>query len=386
MRPIVDVAEWLSSGAARVVAASKAAADRQYTRSIHLVIKNSTSSHRFALFGGYRLRHHLSRVYFGEGHQHRLRLGWHRGDFEGASARVVRQYGLAVFTGDAIPTALAPHALRVPLMIEFEKPMRDVLEGSGAEWTRSAKADIARVKRAGFRCTVDRGTDWIPTFRREFSVPSMTHRHGVEAIMATARDLRQTAEAEGTEFLRIWLNEAWVGGILNSQSPEGYRLRYLGWRHGDARLLQQGVVAALYWFSLLRASELGHTRCLLGGAWPYLEDGLVFYKGKWGARLDASSTRFPDIHVLLDPAHEACRTFLNRQSLVTRGAGGDFVVFSARTPVEMRMPPSILASVSRWYRWRRPEEPPRPVEHPDVPAHLRSWLISERVSSTDGSS
>ncbi len=355
----------------------KAAADSQYTGSLHLIVRDSARPDGFALFGGHRLRHRFSHLYFGDGAGHRLGLGWHRRDAEAASVRLVRQYGLVVFTGASLPPALAPETLRLPLMVDFEKPMPHPIEGAGAGWTRSARADISRVKRAGFRCTVDHGIDWIPAFRREFAGPSMARRHGAEAITATARRFREIAGAGGAEFLRVWLDDAWVGGIFNSSSPDGYRLHYLGWRRGDVALLRQHVVGAMYWFSFCRAAELGHTRCLLGGVWPSLEDGVFQYKGKWGGRLDWTARRHPDIHLLIDPAHDTCRRFLHRHSLVARNTSGEFVVFSARTPAEAGVPPSVLASLSHWYRWRRPADGPRPVEDADVPARLRPQLVAE---------
>ena len=360
-----------------VLAALKAAADHQYAASFHLIVRDPTRTNGFALFGGHRLRHHLSRIYFGGGTKHGLKLGWHRGDIEAAAERLVRQYGLALFTGDSIPGALADRALRLPFMVELEKAMPPTLEGPGAGWTRSALTDIARVKRAGFRCTVDSAEAFIGEFCRDFTSPSMKQRHGAEFIPPSTRVIRNIATSEGAELLRVWLDGIWVGGILNSLESDGYRLRYLGWRHGDPGLLKQHIVPALYWFSLRRAFELGHVRCLMGGTWPSLDDGLIFFKGKWGARLDATSQRYPDLHVLLNPAHETCRRFLTRHSLVTRGAGGDLVVLSTRARSEMRVPPSILASVSRWYRWRWPEDVSLQVDHPDVPACLRPWLVQE---------
>jgi hypothetical protein len=331
------------------------------------------------LFGGFNHRHHLSRVYLGD-FAHRCRFGWHRGHLDTTAAQRVQQYGLAVFTDDAIPPALVSQALRLPLMIDLEKRLDSPLDEAKAGWTTSARTDIARVKRAGFQCTVDGGRDWIPTFIREFSTPSLALRHEAEAFHPTTRFLRSIVDDEGGEFIRIWLDGVCVAAILNSHARDAYRLRSLGWRQGDPELLKRGVVAAMYWFSMRRAVELGYQRCRLGGAWPYLEDGLVFYKGKWGARFEAGARTWPDVYLLLDPGHETCRQFLDTHSLVARGTDNDLIVFSARRPAEAGAPRSVLASVSRWYRWRRPEDAESPVDHPDVPRHLQPWLVAERLA------
>lgn len=371
----------LRSGFARIRANAKSTMDQQYARFFHLVIRAPSGTEGFAIFGGHGIRHHFSRVYLGERERHRVRLGFHRAAVTPACRKILRDYGLVVFCGTATPPDLASEVLHVPLMVDMAMPVPATLDGPLARWSRSAQADIAKLRRARFQFDLQRGESWVGEFLAGFYKPSMASRHRLEAYAASESDLRQHARAEGAEFLRIVRDGVWVGGIVNQSTPEGYRLLRLGWREGDPQLLKEGVVAAMYWFSFQRAIELGHRRILPGAAWPYLEDGLIAYKGKWGARLDPTQDRFVNLHLLVDPAHATCRRFLAAHSIVARGSNGDLIVFSGRRPGEVTVPPTVLAGVARWYRWAERRGVSDAIAREEVPERLRSWLVEEPLPS-----
>ena len=159
------------------------------------------------------------------------------------------------------------------------------------------------------------------------------------------------------EQVRLWLAGQWVGTMLAQPVDGTYYLHTIGWLHGDDQWLRRGVVTGLYWFSILRARELGLQRITFGAVAPYLEDGLLQFKGKWGGVIESGCQKFGDMHLLLDPTHATCRRFLERTSLVAWGADGRFVVFSARRPGSVRIPATIASGLARWYRWRQPDDP-----------------------------
>jgi hypothetical protein len=374
-----DPAGCLRSGFARFCANVKSTMDQQYARFFHLVVRAPSGEEGFAIFGGHRIHHHFSRVYLGERERHDVRLGCHRSVVTPTCRRLLRDYGLVVFCGTATPPELASEVLHIPLMVDLVMPVPVALDGPLAHWSRSAEADIAKLRRARFRCELQSGDSWVSEFRRRFYKPSMASRHRLEACVGSESDLRQHARAEGAEFLRIVRDALWVGGIVNQSTPDGYRLLRLGWREGEPQLLKDGVVAAMYWFSFQRAIELGHRRIMLGAVWPYLEDGLLSYKGKWGARLDPTQRRFGDLHLLVDPAHETCRRFLAAHSIVARGSNGDLIVFSGRRPGEVTVPRTILAGIARWYRWVERRNVSGGIAREEVPGTLGSWLVEDQL-------
>ena len=294
-------------------------------------METSDGREGFALFGGFRARHRFGALYLPISKHTRTRLVVHHPATADDCRRLVERYGLVVFCGNSAPLDLAPGLLSIPLSVDMEMPAPTVFEGPGAPW-KSAKANIARIRRSGFKFDIVNGDEWVTEFHRLMFRPSMRRRHGAEAYVDSRRALARLARAAGSELLRVHHDGRWVAGHINQSTPEGYRLAKLGWLNGDEGLLKAGVVSGLYWFAFRRAAALGHRRILLGSVAPHLEDGVLLYKSHWGARLSPNSRNFGAFRLLLEPSHSACRRFLRAHSTVTMGTNRNLIVFSGRTP------------------------------------------------------
>ena len=358
--------------------AAESALDDLRNRRSHVVMETSDGSAGFALFGGFRARHRFGRRYLATRPEHtRSRFVLHRPATADSCRSLARRYGLVVFCGDSAPPDLASELLSVPVLVGQEMPTPAVFEGPGAHWDRSAKANIAKIKRGRFEFDVLQGHGWVTEFHRQMFRPSMLSRHGAEAYVLSRRGLAKLARAPGSEFLRVLQDGRWIAGSVNLSTSNGYYLAKLGWLRGDEGLLKSGAVSALYWFNFRRASALGHQHILFGGVEPYLEDGLFFYKTKWGARLSNYGWDFGEFRLLLEPSHPLCFHFLQAHSIVTKGTDGDFIVFSGRSPDAVDVSPAVLEGIKRWYTWRdRPLSVPE-FESEEVPFPLRAWLTMQ---------
>jgi hypothetical protein len=355
-------------------------------RCIHLIVRSPSGAEGFALFGGHRPRHYFSRVYLGA-REHRVRLEIHGPSIIASCRKLLGDYGMVVFCGTMTPSDLSSEVLTTPGMVDLAIALPETLEGPRAGWSRSAQADINKVQRKGFRWDVQTGDSWVSEFHRRFHYPSMTERHAREACTISARGLADAARVKGAEFVRIVRDGKWVGGCLNRSTADAYRAHRMGWLGGDPQLLKDGVVSAIYWSTIRRAAELKHRSLKIGCAAPFLEDGLLFFKGKWGARLEPLSGTYGEFQLLLDPSHDTCRRFLTKHSLLAYGASGETVVYSARRPSEANVPSAILDGISRWYRWLGRPETSVTSTRAEVPAPLRAWVVEEelpdRASSGD---
>ncbi len=353
---------------------AQSALDALRSRRSHVVVETSDGSAGFALFGGYRARHQFERRYLATQLITRSRIVLHRPTTADYCRSLARRYGLVVFCGDSAPPDLAAELLSIPVFVDLDMPTPAVFEGHGALWNRSAKANIAKVKRGRFEFDVLNGDGWVTEFHRHMYKPSMRSRHGAEAYVDSRRAQAQLARTAGSELLRVLQDGKWVAGSINRSTPDGYRLAKIGWLEGEEGLLKSGVVSAVYWFSFQRAAVLGYQRFLFGQVAPYLEDGLFLYKSKWGARLSAEQRFYGQFRLLFQPSHPVCYRFLKTHSILTRGADQDFIVFSGRTPDAVDVSPAVLRSIKRWYTWRdRPLSVPE-ITSEEVPRPLRPWL------------
>jgi hypothetical protein len=63
-------------------------------------------------------------------------------------------------------------------------------------------------------------------------------------------------------------------------------------KDGDPAHVKAGVLAALYYFSMSHLINKGYQRLHLGATRPFLRDGVLQYKKKWGTRIVGSSRRW----------------------------------------------------------------------------------------------
>ena len=130
------------------------------------------------------------------------------------------------------------------------------------------------------------------------------------------------------------------GDILARSGQMANVLIELGVVPGDRVAAQVGKSSdalALYLASLQRARELGYDRLGIGMSRPFLNDGLLRYKRKWGLRLNGEFGR-GGVWLRFKPDSESARSFLcNNPFLhVSRGNihGACFTGATERGPAE----------------------------------------------------
>lgn len=350
------------------------ALDRGRNRHSHLVVETPSGSAGFALFGGWQSRHLFARVYLGDTESSLIRVALHRTATSALCERLVDRYGLVVFCGESVPPALRSQVLTMPAWIEMERPTPRLFHEPGEDWSSSAKRDIRKIRQQRFEYEVLTGDDWLREFYDRMFLPTMKKRHRAEAHVTSRTQLMAMSRAEGAEFLRVLQDGIWVAGSLSQSTPAGYRFLRLGWLGGEADLLHKGVVGAMYWFGLRRAAALGHAHVLFGGGHPFLEDGVLAYKSKWGAAFSADIRAAGEFHLLLEPSHPVCRRFLEDHSLIAIGRDRQVIVLSAHDPGVPDVGPETMRSIQRWYRWREDARCSSEIIPSGLPGRLHPWL------------
>lgn len=306
----------------------------------------------FCAIGNPESIEHFTRVYLEAPQNVRTRSSCNRADFPALALRMARQHGLVVISGVPLPEQLKPVALRVPRFVAMSVDIGESDESFlGTFSGDSVNSDLRRIRKHELYAEHHRDASWAGEFVGNYHMVSITGRHGSEGFVATARDIARAVRDDGWEFLLVKQGGRCLAAMIGEPHPSGYQMGRLGWLHGDPALVKQGVLSALYWFSIQRARELGLRRVRMAGTPPYLEDGVFQYKMKWNAGLDREDTRYGMRHLILDPDHPAVRSLLARWSIIALDADDRFVVYSARAPEAVRLSDGIRQGLAAWYRY-----------------------------------
>jgi len=348
---------------------------------LHVTVHHRSGRAGFGVVGIPTVRHHFARVWLNDRVGQRVRWGLHPRSAVPFVRDAAARYGLCVVHECDVPPTLAPDVLRVPRAVSMTLPLADFTPAHERRLPTSARHDVARIRARGFSAVVCRDPAWAHEFFHRFHAPSIAARYGREGYVRGLRAIRRDVAQDGGEFLQIMRDGECVAALLGFPRSDGYRMAKLGWRAGDPQVAKSGALAAIYWFTMQRAHEIGLSQVRMGGTSPYLEDGQFRYKAKWGAVLERPGPGRSECFLVLNPAHPDCRRMLAARSLIACGPRQTFVVFSGRSPAETNLTPAIAASIGRWYRLRAAPDPTGGVSDPWVPATLRPWFTSEPVDT-----
>jgi hypothetical protein len=313
----------------------------------------------------------------------RVRRGFHCGGIADVTRKLSNTHGIAVTRlFRRLPQDFVMECVRVPHFV----PLQIMLPGTMAElWdglTDNARNDARKSQSIGFTWQIINDASVGVEFQTKFHAPSITARHAEGGVIASTNEILLKLQSGDHELLRVYLNGEWVGASLNERKPGCYRMDRLGWREGKDSLLRKGIVGALYWASLERAIQLGYRLVSLGGSQPFVDNGLVMFKCKWGAMIDAGDIGNWQVWLFcIDPRNPAVRKYLSKDSLITISPSGRAVVISAGTPAHAKNYRLLSRSVNAWYRLLPEPGDGVTVEGDDLPDALRQWFINEPLDA-----
>ena len=203
-----------------------------------------------------------------------------------------------------------------------------------AELTRgnpSLKTDLRNVRRNNLSHEVTHSESDFETFYHTMYVPYIRNRHGEQARIQNFYKLRRCFHQGGL----IWLMQDGepIAGAVFQQRNDVLRFLLLGTANGDLARVKTGALAALYFFIFKHAQELRCKLIDLRGSRPSLNDGVLRYKLKWGAKL----TERPDTrHYFLvqwNSFNSSVISFLSSTPLIFRdhdGLSAIYVIYSEK--------------------------------------------------------
>lgn len=168
--------------------------------------------------------------------------------------------------------------LFVDCIIDLGKPISELITSKGANHPMRTARHFA------YHFEIIRDDKLLHEFFEQMLLPTVLHRHEERAFISQWEDI-QNAYRNGT-LIAAYLDNQWIGAVLlTMETADLIRIANLGWRDGDDLWLKKGIVPALYNKSLTWAQEKGFKRFNLGASNPFVKDGPLNFKLKWGATM-----------------------------------------------------------------------------------------------------
>ncbi len=170
----------------------------------------------------------------------------------------------------------------------------------------AVKDDLRIVRKKDYRYAVLRDDAFFDEFYHRMLVPTVIARHEERAHVSSPDALRRVYRKG--YLLAAFLGTDWVAACLMVPRA-GNTLDWanVGWRDGSEALMKERVVSALLEEMIRRAKDDGYACLDLGSCSPFVDDGPLNYKLKWGAHIELPSLAYEDGRLQGVNAHFAVR-------------------------------------------------------------------------------
>jgi hypothetical protein len=193
----------------------------------------------------------------------------------------------------------------------------------------SIKSDISRIKRNSFVCEVKKDLASLNKFYYDMYLPFTQSRYDKAAIVNTYEYMRRKFNRCVLIFIRK--DDEVVAGVMVSSIKNYGRLWVLGVQRGKDGCVQEGAIAALYYYSLRYLHDHSSHEIYVGSTRAFLNDGVLQYKKKWGYRITGEKGAGFFIKITEDTS--AVRSFLLHNPYINVDKVGNNAMFFAASEV-----------------------------------------------------
>ncbi len=227
--------------------------------------------------------------------------------------------------------------------------MVDVSDKARLLRCHSLSDDVRKINRRCFQFSISTKRQDLATFIQAYHDPYVEKVHGFGAIaMDFNRLLASCSNDEMPDpwrLLKVECDGEWVAGMLLMSGTNNAALMELGVKDADRTLVKGSALQAAYWLSIEYLRSQGHKWVSFKHAPPFLGNGVLRYKLKYGPVLKVARPR-DGFLLLSDRNSEVAREVLLREAfLVFHGDGLRAVWFareSSASPDRVRVPIDLL--------------------------------------------
>jgi hypothetical protein len=209
----------------------------------------------------------------------------------------------------------------------------------------SVKDDLRRMRKNKIVCEVSHNTAELREFYDNIYLPYILARYG-DLALPDGWDVMVSTANGGELILAKSAAGELLGGILMGRNSKRMYARAVGQISNDRATMNTGVGSALYLASFERAKLYGYDRVGFGLTGPFLNDGLLRFKKKWGLRLLNECVQ--GIWLQFNNATAAVESFLINNPFIYRDAGKIYGIVFTSDP-ELTDDQSLHTLKSRYY-------------------------------------
>jgi hypothetical protein len=183
---------------------------------------------------------------------------------------------------------------------------------------RGLMSDLSRIRRHNFSYDVGGGRDIIIKFYEDMYAPFVKIQYGEECCPTSLTDFLK--DIDHKKLLMVRKDGEWVAGELWDFRGNHVILMELGVRPDRPDLVKAGVIQAIYYFRYQYFKDKPDLRIDLMGARPFYDDGLIYFKKRWGYRPTGwMALGGMGLRILRDT--ESVRSFLHHHPFIAVEAG-----------------------------------------------------------------
>jgi hypothetical protein len=272
--------------------------------------------------GQLRSKNYFAHLMFGREHSERslgavwLWTVWRKGVRLGTDLIVTHEW-----TGSRISWGRSS-GFCVPCWIGTEVDLKQA--ANLCRTSENVKSDVRRMNRNGLTYAVTTDPGAIASFYSTMYVPYVERAHGSRTMLTLWDEF--ALELGRAELMLLQKDgETIAGNLLVDLGGRRARTRAVGVKDGDYAYVKMGAVAALYYLEISHLREKGYERLHYGASRPFVKDGVLCFKRKYGARVVDRDRRMFRIQVAR--YSDGAKAFLRNNPFISESGGRFYANF-----------------------------------------------------------
>lgn len=169
----------------------------------------------------------------------------------------------------------------IPEYISTTLDVSEPLEQIYKKFNKSAKKEIKQLEKHDYSYEISTDIDKLKFFYHRMYLSYAYRRYGKSARCVDFNVMRSVFEKG--KLILVKEGDEYISGFLVNIDKDTVTITCSGIMDGKTDYLRRHIGAARYCFSILWAKENGFKQLHFGFSRPFLNDGVLRYKRKWGA-------------------------------------------------------------------------------------------------------